>query len=113
MGATPGLDESPISAEVEAAESTKRRPWSPEEDEHLRQLVDVHGIKSWALIATHLQMRNGKQCRERWRNHLRPQVRSMSAHTPALCAPIGCLLEQCLHQEPMDPRTERSPYMSP
>ena len=52
----------------------KRRPWGPEEDEHLRQLVDVYGIKSWAQIATNLDNRNGKQCRERWRNHLRPQL---------------------------------------
>ena len=52
----------------------KRRPWGPEEDEHLRQLVDVYGIKSWAQIATNLLNRNGKQCRERWRNHLRPQL---------------------------------------
>ena len=52
----------------------KRRPWGPEEDEHLRSLVDVYGIKSWAQIATNLSNRNGKQCRERWRNHLRPQL---------------------------------------
>jgi hypothetical protein len=52
----------------------KRRPWGPEEDEHLRQLVEQYGIKSWAAIATNLSNRNGKQCRERWRNHLRPQL---------------------------------------
>ena len=52
----------------------KRRPWGPEEDEHLRQLVEVYGIKSWAQIATKLHNRNGKQCRERWRNHLRPEL---------------------------------------
>ena len=26
------------------------------------------------MIATRLRARNGKQCRERWRNHLRPQL---------------------------------------
>ena len=52
----------------------KRRPWSPDEDDHLRQLVDQYGIKSWAQIATNLRNRNGKQCRERWRNHLRPEL---------------------------------------
>ena len=52
----------------------KRRPWSADEDEHLKQLVGEHGIKSWAAIATRLRDRNGKQCRERWRNHLRPQL---------------------------------------
>ena len=58
----------------DAADTAKRRPWGPEEDEQLRQLVDVYGIKSWAQIATNLSNRNGKQCRERWRNHLRPQL---------------------------------------
>lgn len=52
----------------------KRRPWGAHEDEHLRQLVEVYGIKSWAQIATQLNNRNGKQCRERWRNHLRPEL---------------------------------------
>ena len=52
----------------------KRRPWGPDEDEHLRQLVHIYGIKSWAKIATQLNNRNGKQCRERWRNHLRPEL---------------------------------------
>ena len=44
----------------------------------LRCLVGTHGEKNWALIATHLHARNmprnGKQCRERWRNHLRPAL---------------------------------------
>ena len=30
------------------------------EDEHLRQLVQVYGIKTWAQIATRLNNRNGK-----------------------------------------------------
>jgi hypothetical protein len=59
---------------MDVDELCKRRPWHQNEDEYLRQLVELHGIKSWAHIATFLQMRNGKQCRERWRNHLRPQV---------------------------------------
>ena len=41
----------------------KRRPWGPEEDDHLRELVQIYGIKSWAQIATQLNNRNGKQCR--------------------------------------------------
>ena len=34
----------------------------------------AHGVKNWVQIATELHMRNGKQCRERWRNHLRPEL---------------------------------------
>jgi len=83
----------------------KRRPWAVNEDDKLRGLVSQHGVKNWALIATELLMRNGKQvrapqqrrgrlgdhfsavlthwavrllpcaqCRERWRNHLRPEL---------------------------------------
>ena len=52
--------------------TSKRRPWCAEEDLHLKGLVDQHGIKSWAIIASFLPQRNGKQCRERWRHHLRP-----------------------------------------
>ena len=52
----------------------KRRPWAAEEDDHLRALVAEFGIKAWAQIATKLHNRNGKQCRERWRNHLRPEL---------------------------------------
>ena len=68
--ASPPVDDDDIGDDAPA----KRRPWGPEEDEHLRSLVDVYGIKSWAQIATNLSNRNGKQCRERWRNHLRPQL---------------------------------------
>ena len=52
----------------------KRRPWAAEEDEHLVLLVEEHGVKAWAKIAQFLHMRNGKQCRERYRNHLRPEL---------------------------------------
>ena len=31
-------------------------------------------MKAWAKIAQFLHMRNGKQCRERYRNHLRPEL---------------------------------------
>ena len=31
---------------------------------------------SWKDVATHIPGRRGKQCRERWYNHLRPNIRS-------------------------------------
>ncbi|CAN0904198.1 Transcription factor MYB118 [Linum grandiflorum] len=49
--------------------------WTPEEDELLIHLVDVHGLKKWALIANILGGRMGKQCRERWHNHLKPHIK--------------------------------------
>mmetsp|Transcript_126445 Transcript_126445/g.188671 ORF Transcript_126445/g.188671 Transcript_126445/m.188671 type:complete len:348 (+) Transcript_126445:163-1206(+) len=49
-------------------------PWSSEEDEMVVELVGVYGPKSWSVIAKHLKGRIGKQCRERWHNHLDPNI---------------------------------------
>ncbi|CAE6070375.1 unnamed protein product [Arabidopsis arenosa] len=49
--------------------------WTPEEDKLLVQLVELHGTKKWSQIAKMLQGRVGKQCRERWHNHLRPDIK--------------------------------------
>ncbi len=51
------------------------------EDELLRHLVQINGHQAWAVIADQLNKmssaagRTGKQCRERWRNHLNPEVK--------------------------------------
>lgn len=50
-------------------------PWSAVEDEALTALVALHGIKCWSLIASKLPGRIGKQCRERWFNHLDPNIK--------------------------------------
>ena len=39
-------------------------------------MVGQHGAKKWSLIASVLPGRIGKQCRERWHNHLNPAVNS-------------------------------------
>ncbi|XP_021299322.1 transcription factor MYB118 [Herrania umbratica] len=52
--------------------------WTPQEDRLLVQLVTRHGTKKWSLIAKMLNGRVGKQCRERWHNHLRPDIRKDS-----------------------------------
>ena len=38
------------------------------------ELVEKHGAKKWSLIAQNLPGRIGKQCRERWHNHLNPDI---------------------------------------
>lgn len=48
--------------------------WTAEEDEMLRRKVAEHGRK-WARIAKHLPGRVGKQCRERYVNHLDPNLK--------------------------------------
>ena len=41
----------------------------------VRRLVHMHGTRSWTLVAQHLPGRTGKQCRERWHNHLDHDIR--------------------------------------
>lgn len=38
------------------------------------RLVQIHGTKKWSFIARQLNGRLGKQCRERWYNHLNPDI---------------------------------------
>ncbi|KAL6627004.1 hypothetical protein ACP70R_030730 [Stipagrostis hirtigluma subsp. patula] len=49
-------------------------PWSKEEDEIIVQMVNKYGPKKWSTIAQALPGRIGKQCRERWHNHLNPAI---------------------------------------
>lgn len=60
--------------------SVERKPWTASEDEAIKELVRTHGVRQWTKIAELLQSqfqivgRSGKQCRERWHNHLDPNV---------------------------------------
>nr|XP_020656751.1 myb-related protein B [Pogona vitticeps] len=53
-------------------------PWTQQEDQKVIELVKKYGTKQWTLIAKHLKGRLGKQCRERWHNHLNPEVKKSS-----------------------------------
>ncbi|XP_077688064.1 myb-related protein B isoform X2 [Eretmochelys imbricata] len=53
-------------------------PWTKEEDQKVIELVKKFGTKQWTLIAKYLKGRLGKQCRERWHNHLNPEVKKSS-----------------------------------
>ncbi|XP_014092812.1 myb protein [Bactrocera oleae] len=50
-------------------------PWTKEEDEKVVELVRRFGPKKWTLISRYLNGRIGKQCRERWHNHLNPNIK--------------------------------------
>ena len=50
-------------------------PWTPEEDARIIKLVTALGPKRWSRIADELPGRIGKQCRERWYNHLDPEIK--------------------------------------
>ena len=58
----------------------RRAPWNKKEDEAIIELVNKYGTSNWTIIANEMALlykskhRNGKQCRERWHNHLDPVV---------------------------------------
>jgi hypothetical protein len=51
-----------------------RRIFGPQEDESLRLLVQQFGTNDWAWIASHMTDRTPRQCRERWKTYLCPDV---------------------------------------
>ncbi|CAG9326108.1 unnamed protein product [Blepharisma stoltei] len=59
-----------------------RNTWTKEADEAIVNLVNELGVKRWTKIARSLEEnygikgRTGKQCRERWFNHLDPNINS-------------------------------------
>eukprot|EP01006_Ploeotia_vitrea_P066081 TRINITY_DN94305_c0_g1_i1.p1 TRINITY_DN94305_c0_g1~~TRINITY_DN94305_c0_g1_i1.p1 ORF type:complete len:724 (+),score=104.41 TRINITY_DN94305_c0_g1_i1:67-2238(+) len=71
---------SPTSAQLKAAslhevdKAYVKGPWTEEEDNELLDLVAQYGAKRWTFIASHLEGRIGKQCRERYLNHLDPSL---------------------------------------
>ena len=64
----------PKKRKLQPTEPAKRDTWQEEEDEILCASVRKVGAKKWAHIALNLPGRSGKQCRERWHNHLNPEV---------------------------------------
>lgn len=61
-------------ASVRADVDRVKGPWSPEEDELLRMLVQRHGARNWSVIGQSIHGRSGKSCRLRWFNQLCPGV---------------------------------------
>ena len=54
--------------------SVIKGPWTKKEDTTLSNIVFKYGAKNWSRLANYLPGRLGKQCRERWFNHLNPRV---------------------------------------
>ncbi|CAD8049542.1 unnamed protein product [Paramecium sonneborni] len=59
---------------------TDRKAWNQKEDTAILQLVKQYGIKKWTIVAEKMKElyglfgRSGKQCRERYHNHLDPTI---------------------------------------
>ena len=72
----------PFDKEVDWQKLQTRQPWLPQEDNTLRQIIESQGIRAWSLVAKELNMRvhkgipvrQGKQCRERYYNHIDPRL---------------------------------------
>lgn len=53
----------------------KKHVWTAEEDDKLLDLINNCGSKvRWSVVGLQMDGRSGKQCRERWHNHLSPDV---------------------------------------
>ena len=56
----------------------KKHIWKTEEDATLERLVSMMtaegGKVRWSAVGAQMSGRSGKQCRERWHNHLSPEV---------------------------------------
>jgi len=52
-----------------------KKSWSIEEDAKLIKLIDELGVSgSWTMISSRMGDRSGKQCRERYHNHLKSDI---------------------------------------
>ncbi|KAJ8754348.1 hypothetical protein K2173_002799 [Erythroxylum novogranatense] len=54
----------------------KKGPWTPEEDEKLRDYINRNGHENWKQVSKLAGLnRCGKSCRLRWTNYLRPDIK--------------------------------------
>lgn len=71
-----------------------KRMWTPEEDAILKEATEKWGQENWNAIGAALNGRTGKQCRERWLNNLRPDIRKGGWTKQEGMSPPGALLKK-------------------
>ena len=59
---------------VRASPLKSTTSWTKDEDEKLIAAVNFHGAQKWTALSSEIEGRTGKQCRERWHNHLNPEI---------------------------------------
>ena len=74
-GASPSGGRTPGGSGSQRPFKGATQQWTLDEDNQLRRLVDEHGHRKWSFIANKMEGRRGKQCRDRWLNHLKPDIR--------------------------------------
>mmetsp|Transcript_21560 Transcript_21560/g.57970 ORF Transcript_21560/g.57970 Transcript_21560/m.57970 type:complete len:372 (-) Transcript_21560:656-1771(-) len=72
------MAEPPAAGTEEAFTRRARCRWTSDEDEALLKAVDSHGANNWDRISALVGTRKDWQCRERWHNHLKPDVKKAS-----------------------------------
>ena len=55
--------------------TSTKKPWTEEEDNKLIEIITNQGVGKWTSVGSKFEGRSGKQCRERWHNHLAPDVK--------------------------------------
>ncbi|CAG9320054.1 unnamed protein product [Blepharisma stoltei] len=73
----------PASEDSEEDPSAKKQGWNDLEDQMLLRIVEAKGPKAWSAIAREINsllysgkgVRQGRQCRERWYNHVDPSLK--------------------------------------
>ena len=55
--------------------ASTKKPWTEEEDNKLIEVITNQGVGKWTSVGAKFEGRTGKQCRERWHNHLAPDVK--------------------------------------
>ena len=58
------------------AQTTARHKFTPEEDQKLKEIVAELGENDWTEVSNRLGTRSPRQCRERFRNYLAPNIKN-------------------------------------
>lgn len=54
-----------------------RHKFTKTEDETLKRMVETYGEGNWAAVASGLKNRTARQCRERFKNYLSPNIKNL------------------------------------
>lgn len=66
--------ESPSTSDKRRAKSSPKMKFTKEEDESLKQVIEMLKTDDWKEVAKYMPGRNSRQCRERWNNYVNPKL---------------------------------------
>jgi len=78
----PTKSDDPRAAAAAKNSRSRARKWTKEEDEYIRQMVQVQDVCRWKEMGKSIH-RTGAQCSQRWRKVLDPKVKRFVKWTPA------------------------------